>query len=123
MKSPLHPIAIIIIVICILILAFLLSKITLETFTSKTVDDIQYSPVLGIMDLQLADNKQKLNEILKTENTTQLMGNLLINDPIPIRQRMTTSGRYIDYPSGSSSTLQDKITNGITIFDYSDVVI
>lgn len=123
MKSPLHPIAIIITVICILILAFLLSKITLETFTSKTVDDIQYSPVLGIMDLQLADNKQKLNEILKTENTTQLMGNLLINDPIPIRQRMTTSGRYIDYPSGSSSTLQDKITNGITIFDYSDVVI
>jgi hypothetical protein len=123
MKLPIHPIAIIITTIGIIILAILLSKITLETFTSRIVDDIQYSPVLGTMDLQIADDRKKLDEIFKTENTTQLIGNLLINDPIPIRQRMTTSGRYIDYPSGSKNPLEDKIEYGLKIFDYSDVVI
>jgi hypothetical protein len=82
-----------------------------ETFTNRSIYNYDYNPSIGsIFDKDQMAMKPMLEQELKKENTTQLVGNLFLNNTLQIRKNMTAPDiTYLPHKQ--------------TIFDYSDIVL
>jgi hypothetical protein len=98
-----------ILIILLLYLSIQLCRGNLETF--KMMNAYDYSAdVNSPFDRDADARRAEQAETLKRENTTQLVGNLFINNTNEVRKRMTSPD--IEYYPRKQ-----------TIFDYSDIVL